>query len=277
MSGDFLTGGLLKGRSELWLRTLSAGVLCVLALGSAVIGGWALALFWAIAGAVAASEWCGLTLRHDPVWRASPGVPASLVVFFAALIAWGEWFWIGIMLGLVASLVVGAGATRSVRGALQVVMAFTVGSVLAMTPVAVRHIPELGLPVLLWMFAVVWGTDIAAYFTGKSLGGPKLWPRVSPGKTWSGFAGGTLFGALAGVVVLGAGFGWEISWKLVFVSVVASVLGQGGDLAESALKRHAGVKDSGRVIPGHGGVLDRLDGFGAVAAFVAIGIIAGVI
>lgn len=276
MSGPFLATRLLKGRTELWLRTLSASVLCVLALGTALLGGWALALLWALAGAVAASEWCDLTIQRDSVARSSLGVLSSLLVFFAALIAWAEWFWLGIAACLIASLVFGFGATRSARGALQVVMAFTVGSVLAMTPVAVRHTPELGLPVLLWMFAVVWTTDVAAFFTGKTLGGPKLWPRVSPGKTWSGFAGGTVFGTLAGVAVLGASYDWDVSLKLVLVSALASVLGQGGDLAESALKRHAGVKDSGKVIPGHGGVLDRLDGFWAVAALVAIGLLSGV-
>lgn len=271
----FPTGGFLKGRSELWLRTMSAGVLCVLALGTAWSGGWPLALFWGLAGAIAASEWCDLTLPDDKAASTSLGMLSAFLVFVAALVAWGEWFWLGIVAGLIASFACGYGATRTVRGATQLVIAFAVGSVLAMTPVAVRHAPDYGLPVLLWMFAVVWTTDIAAYFTGKTFGGPKLWPRVSPGKTWSGFAGGTLFGALAGVLVLGASYDWEISVMLVLASVLASVLGQGGDLAESALKRHAGVKDSGQIIPGHGGVLDRLDGFWAVAALVAVALIAG--
>lgn len=275
MSGVFPTGGFLKGRSELWLRTMSAGVLCVVALGAAWSGGWPLVLFWSLAGAIAASEWCDLTIARDTVAGSSLGVLSAILVFLAGLVAWGEWFWLGIVAGLIASIVFGYGATRTVRGASQVVVAFVVGVVLAMTPVAVRHTPDYGLPVLLWMFAVIWTTDIAAYFTGKTFGGPKLWARVSPGKTWSGFAGGTLFGALAGVLVLGASYDWEISWKLALVSVLASVLGQCGDLAESALKRHAGVKDSGQIIPGHGGVLDRLDGFWAVAALVAVALVAG--
>ncbi|MFC3267025.1 phosphatidate cytidylyltransferase, partial [Camelimonas abortus] len=154
--------------------------------------------------------------------------------------------------------------------ALGAAAAFAAGALLAVTPPAVRADPALGLPALLWMFAVVWATDIGAYFAGKTFGGPKLWPAVSPGKTWSGFFGGALCGCLAGVLVLAVWAGWSGAGWIALASLVASVAGQGGDLAESALKRRAGVKDSARIIPGHGGVLDRLDAFWAVCLLAAL-------
>ena len=110
---------------------------------------------------------------------------------------------------------------------------------------------------------------MGGYFAGRLIGGPKLWPRVSPNKTWAGIGGG---------VVLAAGLGGLFSWattgtylaQVCAVSVAAAVVSQGGDLAESALKRHFGVKDSGRLLPGHGGALDRLDGLVAAVLVVAL-------
>ncbi len=121
---------------------------------------------------------------------------------------------------------------------------------------------------LLWLFLVVWVTDITAYGVGRWIGGPRLAPSVSPGKTWAGAIGG---------LVAAMGVGGEVAvlldlaapWILVAASAGTSVVAQIGDLAESKLKRHFGVKDSGRLIPGHGGVLDRVDGVLAVAPVVA--------
>lgn len=156
------------------------------------------------------------------------------------------------------------------------------GALAGLVPVLARGVAEWGVVLIAWMFAVVWTTDIAAYFTGRAIGGPKLWPRVSPNKTWAGFWGGTVGGALAGWAVslaaaaLTGGAPFHAGTVLA-VSFAASILGQGGDLAESALKRRAGVKDSGRIIPGHGGVLDRVDSFLAVCLLVAIGLASGVV
>ena len=152
---------------------------------------------------------------------------------------------------------------------------FAYAAVIAVVPPLVREHPQLGLVGILWMFAVVWFTDIAAYFTGRRLGGPKLWPAVSPNKTWSGFLGGLIAAVAAGaaVAIIASRFGWRPPVSLgmvIFVSAVASVLSQLGDLGESALKRHFGAKDSSRLIPGHGGFMDRLDGFWAVAALMGI-------
>jgi phosphatidate cytidylyltransferase len=131
-----------------------------------------------------------------------------------------------------------------------------------------RRDPEWGLTALLFLFAIVWITDIFAFYCGRAMGGPLLWPGVSPKKTWSGAFGGLAGGVVAGVAVAYAsGIG-----KLGIVGVMAfvlSVLAQAGDLFESAVKRRFGAKDSSHLIPGHGGLMDRLDGF-LVAAFAAL-------
>jgi len=117
----------------------------------------------------------------------------------------------------------------------------------------------------------VWGADTFAFFGGRLIGGPRLWRRVSPGKTWSGAIVGTFAGAAAGAIVgfLAAPDGARLA-PLFWLGVAAAIAGQIGDLAESAIKRRFAVKDSSRLIPGHGGVLDRLDAFVAAAVFAAL-------
>jgi phosphatidate cytidylyltransferase len=148
-------------------------------------------------------------------------------------------------------------------------------AVLLFAPLILRHDPALGFIAVLFLFAVVWVTDIAAYFAGRALGGPKLWPAVSPKKTWSGAAGGTLGGVAAGVVTVKL-MGLSVAPMLILVACVLSVAAQAGDLFESAIKRHFGTKDAGHLIPGHGGAMDRLDGFlTAAAAAAMVGLIRG--
>lgn len=122
-----------------------------------------------------------------------------------------------------------------------------------------------GIAGLAWLVLVVVASDIAGYFAGKTLGGPKLWQRISPKKTWSGTVAGWI-GAAAVGLAFGGGFG--AGWSLVAVSVPVAMAGQAGDIVESALKRRAGVKDSSRLIPGHGGFLDRFDAMMAAALMV---------
>lgn len=118
---------------------------------------------------------------------------------------------------------------------------------------------EHGIATIVWVLLVVWGSDSGGYIAGKSIGGPKLAPRISPNKTWSGFAGGMALAMLAGLVMsLWVGEGEAM--RLILVSAVLSAISQVGDLVESAVKRHFGVKDFSSLIPGHGGVLDRFDG-----------------
>lgn len=140
--------------------------------------------------------------------------------------------------------------------------------------VLVRRDPELGFTALMLILLIVWMTDIGGYFAGRGIGGPKLWPRVSPKKTWAGAIGGTVLSVLVAVVFGVLGLGHMV--PLVLIAIVLSVLSQLGDLFESAVKRKFGVKDSGQIIPGHGGLLDRLDGYVfAVVAAAVIGLLRG--
>jgi phosphatidate cytidylyltransferase len=122
---------------------------------------------------------------------------------------------------------------------------------------------------ILYIFAIVWTTDTAAYVFGRAIGGPKLAPRVSPKKTWSGFLGGALSAALVGVI-FALWMGETSALKLALLSIVLAMASQLGDLGESALKRFFGAKDSSGLIPGHGGVLDRIDGLIFVALAAAL-------
>jgi phosphatidate cytidylyltransferase len=144
--------------------------------------------------------------------------------------------------------------------------------ILLLAPISLRNDAMLGLTAILFLFAIVWATDIAAYFAGRAIGGPRLWPAVSPKKTWSGALGGTLGGIAAGLIVAKIA-GLVIAPMLVLVTFGLSVASQAGDLLESAIKRHFGAKDASQLIPGHGGLMDRLDGFlTAVAAAVMVGL-----
>jgi phosphatidate cytidylyltransferase len=123
---------------------------------------------------------------------------------------------------------------------------------------ALRDLPH-GMQLVFWLVIVVVATDVFAYLTGRSIGGPKLAPRISPGKTWSGLAGGVAAAVILGALAAGLG-GWGWLQGGLFAGILALVA-QSGDLFESFIKRRAGVKDSGHLIPGHGGMLDRLDGY----------------
>lgn len=125
-----------------------------------------------------------------------------------------------------------------------------------------------GLIAILWLFGLIWASDVAAYFAGKAIGGPKLWPAVSPNKTWSGSIAGTLAGIIAGLAVL-----WTAGLMLhpmhILITLAVVIAAQCGDLLESAVKRHFRVKDSSQLIPGHGGVMDRCDSL-VLASVVAL-------
>jgi phosphatidate cytidylyltransferase len=132
-----------------------------------------------------------------------------------------------------------------------------------------------GTTLILWLVAVVVASDVLGYFAGRMLGGPKFWERISPKKTWSGTVAGWIGAAVVGLVmVLAAG----ASWLLVPLSALVAFAGQMGDIAESWVKRRAGVKDASNLIPGHGGVLDRFDALiGAVVAVLALGLVVPVL
>jgi phosphatidate cytidylyltransferase len=148
-------------------------------------------------------------------------------------------------------------------------------AVLALAPAVLRGDAALGFVAIIFLFAVVWATDALAYFVGRAVGGPKLMPTISPKKTWSGAVGGTLGAVVAGLIVVKAA-GVQITVSLAVVALFLSIVSQAGDLLESAVKRRFNAKDAGQLIPGHGGLMDRLDGFlTAVLAAAMVGLVRG--
>jgi phosphatidate cytidylyltransferase len=262
--------------SNLALRVASAAVLAPVTLAVAYVGGWIFYILCATAAGGILWEWVSLASH-----RADPRVLApGWLALLAALLLIGLGFPAG-STGAVAIGAVVAGSlvaalprpTDEAAAAIWAAGGVVYAGVLLIAPSILRSDPQWGLPALLFLFANVWATDIFAFFCGRAIGGPLLWPRVSPKKTWAGAVGGLAGGVAASVAVAYAsGIG-----KLGIVGVMAcvlSVLAQAGDLFESAVKRHFGAKDASHLIPGHGGLMDRLDGFlvAAVAALL-IGII----
>ncbi len=194
--------------------------------------------------------------------RGGAAVQMALLTGFAVLLAYHLPSLYSLPV-LVAPALVGAGQAGRHKG-LYAVFALWI-ALAGLGFIWIREV--MGLDWMLWLVLVVVATDVAGYFVGKMIGGPKFWPRVSPKKTWSGTAGGWAAAALVGsgfAIHAGQGAG------LLVLSVLASMASQAGDIAESALKRKMGVKDSSNLIPGHGGFLDRFDGMMGAAVFVML-------
>lgn len=257
---------------ELTTRVLSALVMVAAALLTAYLGGWAFALFWLAAGIAIVVEWTDMTgIEPRRLVQAILGLGLAALTLLFLL---GAGFWLSLAVSL-AVLVAGAFVASGAQKRVWAVSSFIYAAPIVLVPPIVRDHPDLGILGLLWMFAVVWATDIAAYFTGRTLGGPKLCPPISPKKTWSGFIGGVVAATGCGLLVawIGQRYGASLPLTLAGIaalSIVASIASQVGDLGESALKRRCQVKDSSHLIPGHGGVMDRLDGFWAVCLIVAL-------
>ena len=259
---------LVSGRSELALRVCSALLLVPLAIAAAYVGGVAFALFWWAAAAVTLWEWILLVAASHRRTAMTIG-GASLALAFAAGRHIGAAF---------AALALGAGIVAGLVPAgrrLWLAAGIPYSAAIAMSPIVLRRDPGYGFLAIMFLFAVVWGTDTAAYFIGRAIGGARLVPRVSPNKTWSGAIAGVAAAVLAGVIVARAGGVMGLP-AIAALAALLSIVAQGGDLFESFLKRKFGAKDSGRLIPGHGGLMDRLDGFVAAGVLAAlIGVIRG--
>lgn len=257
-------------RSNLVLRIVSSLVLAPLALAAAYFGGAAFLCFWTIAAFGLLWEWETLVCGRDR--NIVVVVGGGGLVAAALLLALGR---PGAALALIALTSLGlCGLASSGRRGWCAAGVVYAGALLV-APVILRSDGALGFAAILFLFVIVWATDIAAYFAGRAIGGPKLMPGVSPNKTWSGAVGGTLAGVLGGIMVaLGFGIG-----HLAAVGAIAfglAAVSQAGDLLESAIKRRFDVKDASSLIPGHGGLMDRLDGFlTAAAAAAALGSLHG--
>ncbi len=250
---------------DLTPRVASGVVMIVLALAATWVGGPVFLAFWGLAAIGVAWEWQRL-IGGDRLW-------VRVVVCALGLVAAAPWALYGDARLALAMLIAGgiaAGVAADADRRIPAGIGALYAGAAMLAPALLRGSPTQGLAAMLWLYAVVWGTDIGAYFGGRLVGGPKLWPAISPGKTWSGALIGAAVSAVLGalVAVLAVPGGIRIV-PLFELGVVTSALSQAGDLFESAMKRRAGVKDSSRLIPGHGGLMDRLDGFIVAAAFAA--------
>jgi len=253
------------GGNELILRVCSGLALAPIALATAFIGNWWFAAFWGVAALGTFWEWNSLMPISD---RRSILTIGELSLVIGVVLAADGYVIAGLMALTTGTVATTAMAPAQTRLWLAAGVPYC-GSV-AVAPIILRTDPEYGFASILFLFAIVWGTDIIAYFAGRAIGGPKLLPQVSPKKTWSGAIAGTGAAVVAGIIVTQA-IGVGRSVTLAFLAAALSVCAQGGDLLESFFKRRFGAKDSSRLIPGHGGLMDRLD------AFVAAGVIAAAI
>ncbi len=246
-------------------RVLWGLVLAAAALALAYAGGFAFNLLVLVAAALMAYEW---NLLCNGGATPTGATLAGATVAAAGMAAIGEPDLALIAVAPAAALAFAvAWATRLHR--LWAAAGVVYIAVPCIAVIWLRAAPAVGLETIVWLLAVVWATDVGAYFAGRGIGGPKLAPRISPGKTWAGLVGGVVCAALVGAattVLL------ELPSRapLILLSALLAVVAQAGDLFESLVKRRFEAKDSGELIPGHGGVLDRLDGLLAAAPVVAV-------
>jgi phosphatidate cytidylyltransferase len=258
-----------RSTGELAKRVASGIVMAVLAVGAVALGGWPFVLFWTAAAVGVFWEWSAMAASGTVRVR----VAGFTTLIAAALAAGAGQIYPASIVIAAGALAVAAVCPRERRGWGAAGVAYA--GVLLIAPIALRRDREMGLFAILFLFAVVWSTDILGYFVGRAIGGVRLAPRISPSKTWSGACGGALGALACGVALVYVG-GNTALLPAAGVAFVLSVASQGGDLFESAVKRQFGVKDASHVIPGHGGLMDRLDGFiAASAAAVLIGVLRG--
>jgi phosphatidate cytidylyltransferase len=247
-------------------------VLAAIALLAAYVGGWLFICVFGVAGLVILWEWTALVFDGAEPRILAPGMAA--LVLAAGLAGERQ---AAAAIGMIAiGTVLAAGAVAAwppqrfpavhlpAWGAAGVIYA----GVAFLGPALLREDATLGFAAVLYLFAIVWTTDVFAYFVGRAVGGPLLCAPLSPKKTWAGAIGGLAGGVAAGTAVAYASVGTAPVVAGV-LALVLSIVAQGGDLLESAVKRQFGVKDASQLIPGHGGVMDRLDGF-LVAAVMAL-------
>ena len=248
-------------------RVISSFVLGPLVLAAIYLGGWTYSVMVALFMALGMYEWLRMV---DPA--AHPRV--KIAAYAALLLTLGAGAWqstvFGAMIGIVLLLLLFLLAARDHverAGWIALGIPYLAGSGLAM--LNVRATPEIGMVLTAYLMVTVWATDIGAYLTGRLIGGPKLLPEISPKKTWAGLFGGMAFAALFGYGVA-YGFGAARPWVAGGLALMLAVVSQLGDMFESYVKRRSGLKDSGDLIPGHGGVLDRIDGLLFAAGFFVL-------
>ncbi|MEO0720798.1 MAG: phosphatidate cytidylyltransferase [Pseudomonadota bacterium] len=250
-----------RTRSELALRLASAAVLIPFALCVVYFGGVPLAVGCAVFAGVMGLEWAGMS-------RSSLRMPLAFACALPSVIAGTVSLEAGALCVLASSGLMGVLAFGSPVRMGEAVFGVLYAGGMPLALFVLRDGPWDGLPAALIFMSIVWASDAAAYFAGKGFGGPRLSPRESPNKTWSGAIGAVISTALCGAIAAYLTGGDRMGW--IVTGILISVVAQGGDLFESQIKRRFGVKDAGGILPGHGGIMDRVDGLGAVCAITVL-------
>jgi phosphatidate cytidylyltransferase len=271
------------GLTNLQKRILSAAVLLPVVIAAIYFGHPYFTVLIALFAGAAGWEWARIV--------ANPRVPGQIVPVPSPPVGrWGPQGFLAVAVAVLAVLAVGSdgdlrravvpiaiGVIATIIAAVfrdRALAAWNLAGIFyvtvpAMGLVLIRTDPEWGRAALIWIITLVVAADTGGYLVGRTVGGPKLAPRISPNKTWSGLGGAVAGAALAGLLT-GFVLNHTNVLMLTLISAVIGLLEQGGDLVESAFKRHFGVKDTSQIIPGHGGVLDRVDGLLAVAVAVLV-------
>lgn len=247
--------------SDLLVRSSSAMILAPLVLAAVWAGGYWYSVFVVLLGILIAREWTQIVHGGDSKQFL---LHAAAALLAATALGPTELAAIGLLAVVSVALVFVRKQPKSIWSFLGI--AYVALPILSLS--VLRADETWGLQAIVWCVAIVWCADILAYFAGRIIGGPKMAPKLSPKKTWAGM-GGAIVGAAVASLVCSRFFDLSY-WPLAIVAAQFAVLEQGGDIFESALKRHFGVKDSGDLIPGHGGILDRVDGLLVVVVFAAL-------
>jgi phosphatidate cytidylyltransferase len=252
-------------KSELSQRIIVGAILIVVAVAEVWLGGTALWVLATVGGLIMISEFAGL-LRVSEQHRRMAMYALCIPLGVLAPIALGPSFF---AFGLIVGMAIGT--TMISRS-----LALGMGQIYVGLPILallwLRDQPDNGLVLTFWALSLVWATDIGAYFSGRSIGGPKIAPAISPSKTWAGLIGGMICATLLAFCF----HRWlALALPLVWVTPLLAIAAQSGDFLESWMKRRAGVKDSGTLLPGHGGVLDRLDGVVTAVPLAALAVALG--
>ncbi len=251
---------------DLWLRGASAAILIPAVLLDVFYGGVWFTVFAALLGVLMAQEWTNIAHNQN---SAQFALHAAAVICGAVLP-----FEVGISGTLISILIISVFAMalayfQNCKNPIWAYLGVPYVALPTLAFVLLRTDPVWGVWAIIWVMVIVWSADTLAYFAGRIIGGPKLAPSISPKKTWAGLCGAIVGSALASAI-LSAYIATQSFWPLLLLAGLFAIVEQGGDLFESSLKRHYGLKDSGRLIPGHGGVIDRVDGLTVVAICAAL-------